>query len=392
MSVANCSLPPVPVLPLSELGSAKITLWSSQRTFHVMAPCASVEGVPDISELFKLAKFFVLIAFAVFSTLAGLVIAEVILRAFRYQPTPIPVRGAEDSYIEPDPVLGWVTKKLVHSVRTNAAGSQVQFSTTSDAARECPLEIAGEHRPQILVVGCSFTAGGAFLDNLDTYPCQLQKVLPQFEVKNFGVDAYGTYQSLLRMREVIEKSSQKLTIVYGFVDFHEPRNVAAWWWLEGISRLASQEIRLPYAGIGPDGELVEYPPIALPRVPFSRHSAFLAEVERQWIRISGMPREAQSERVTTALVKAMQDYAQSKGHDFLVVSLAAQNNPKEFYLEKFRSAGISTLDCTFPKERYRAHEITNPEDKHPNAFTNSHWSTCIGEGLRARRLGTAAQR
>jgi hypothetical protein len=78
-------------------------------------------------------------------------------------------------------------------------------------------------RPQIWIFGCSFTHGWSLSDE-QTYPWQVQRRIPEYEVVNFGVSGYGTVQSLIQFREALEQRSRSDVAIIAYASFHDERN------------------------------------------------------------------------------------------------------------------------------------------------------------------------
>lgn len=135
--------------------------------------------------------------------LAGLWAAER-LRGVRYVPLPTDLTAkqradvrrllrGELEYVTHDPVLGW-------SIRPDGRTPLYQANSSGlRADRDYDLEPApGTLR--IAAFGDSFTHGDE-VANGATWPAQLEQLLPNVEVLNFGVPAYGSDQAVLRYRE-----------------------------------------------------------------------------------------------------------------------------------------------------------------------------------------------
>ena len=60
----------------------------------------------------------------------------------------------------------------------------------------------------------------------------------EYKIKNFAVGGYGTYQSLLMQERILGYKKNIKVIVYGFIDHHELRNVAAGSWMSFLNKFS----------------------------------------------------------------------------------------------------------------------------------------------------------
>lgn len=162
----------------------------------------------------------------------------------------------------PHPVYGRITNSGVFDITITVPQTRIpyRFRVVSDelgyrTTSEHPLESAG--RPSIWVFGCSFTWGMA-VDNDKVYPWLLQERFPEFEVKNYGVYAYGNVHALLQLRQLLEQEGQAAPemVVFAYNSFHKKRNVAAPSWLrpESLAPNLHPDMRYPRASLR-DGDL-----------------------------------------------------------------------------------------------------------------------------------------
>ncbi len=125
-------------------------------------------------------------------------------------------------------------------------------------------------RYRVLVVGCSFTYGSGVNDN-ETYVWKLGERFPKVNFDNFATIGYGTYQCLLRMREILPLEHYDL-VIYAAYPHHTFRNLYYAIWepsetgasanLGDMHRLFVENLQMfycPTVSIGADGELVEHP-------------------------------------------------------------------------------------------------------------------------------------
>ena len=152
-----------------------------------------------------------------------LVLVELVLRLAGYDP------NSRSAGVHPgvvgDPVLGWryAPGRYLFSDSTIVPTRTVASTHLYNGARDSGG--SGQGVP-LALFGCSFVDGYG-LDDKETIAWKLQERLPHYAVKNFGVSGYGTYSVLLKMNEVEPalRGHAGAISLYGFADFHPPRNV-----------------------------------------------------------------------------------------------------------------------------------------------------------------------
>ena len=112
-----------------------------------------------------------------------------------------------------DPLLGWV------STDWHEGGG---YNTVAHGIRRNPAEQDHEIPPDaILVVGGGFADGGTNVDDDETWPAQLERLVGR-RVLNAGVPGYATDQIVLRAEQLLPLVRPK-TLVVGFVGEEIPR-------------------------------------------------------------------------------------------------------------------------------------------------------------------------
>jgi lysophospholipase L1-like esterase len=128
-----------------------------------------------------------------------LILGEIVVRIFYDVPpsTMSTFNLSESSYYRRDDALDWVPNPNVSGVHDRSGSFATTFQTNSFGLRdrEYPLEKpAGITR--IVVVGDSF-AWGFGVNNGEIFTDALEEMLPDTEVLNLGVTAYGLRQEML---------------------------------------------------------------------------------------------------------------------------------------------------------------------------------------------------
>ncbi|GIW79790.1 MAG: hypothetical protein KatS3mg105_1597 [Gemmatales bacterium] len=175
-----------------------------------------------------------------------------------------------------------------------------------------------------------------------TKPCRgsYSSDSPVHSVVNCGTGGYGTYQSLLAMKQRTPKNPAKPTVfIYGFNDFHEARNVAdpanlrAW-----VRRSSTGNLTVPYCTLDDQGNLQAQVFASYPSLPLRRYSAIVALVEDSYVAITGQSRVAQKRAVTERLLLQMQRYCRDRQIQLVVLMQHLNDECKQHYTSFFRES------------------------------------------------------
>ncbi len=309
--------------------------------------------------------------------------AEILLRASGREPwRPFFIDPAQPVIFQPDPVLGWRHKEGEYRFPAfSLLGRGARMRFLADSSRSTGTR-PGANGGTIAIVGGSFTEGFAINDH-ETFAWKLQERFPSKRVRNHGHGAYGTYQSLLILEEVLSQRPPPVMALYGFYEGHEIRNVATVDWLEMLSTTARRHttISVPYASLGDDGAIVRHRAASYPLWPLREHSAAIAFFQRGYASLRARERTAQRAAVTEQLLLEMQRASEASGADFVVVFLYASADNRARYSELLGKHGVAFADCAQPL--LPAFQV--PADGHPNEKLNAVWADCIAEAI-GRRL------
>ncbi len=130
-----------------------------------------------------------------------------------------------------DATLGWALKPNIRRLRV--FGDKTLNSNSKGIRGETEYSYEKSRRTRILILGDSFTFGDGVSDD-ETYAAQLQQMLPEVEVINFGVHGYGHDQMLLYWKQEGVRYRPDILILgfipedaernmIGFRDFSKPR-------------------------------------------------------------------------------------------------------------------------------------------------------------------------
>ncbi len=111
-----------------------------------------------------------------------------------------------------------------------------------------------EGKPEIWIFGCSYTWGWP-LDNEDTYPFLVQEQLPDYKIRNYAGNGYGTVHALLQMRRFLSEGNCPVICIIAYNHFHIERNVAAPSRLRQFVMFRDTRFHHPRAEIDESGKL-----------------------------------------------------------------------------------------------------------------------------------------
>jgi hypothetical protein len=315
------------------------------------------------------------------------VLAEVVLRFAGFRPTSYRDIPGEQVVYEPDPELGWVARPGSYVLPPyDPSGAPIRMTYGPDGGRltapEGSAAAAAGARPQLVVVGGSFSQGWAISDD-ETFAWKLQQKHPSWEVKNFAVGAYGTYQSLLTLERRLPLLERPAIVLYGFIGSHEFRNVGPIAWLRTLTNVQSPDsvVMIPYASVGEDGELVRHAPEQYLKLPLRRSSALVSLVEYVTMRSrNGWTRRDRPEAVRAVseqVLLEMKKVSEAHGARLAVVILRCDPRDTDRLMAFFEKNGIIGIDCWLAVDS----EMQVPGEGHPNGEANSIWADCIDHGL-----------
>lgn len=282
---------------------------------------------------------------------------------------------------EPDPVLGWRNKPgaVVWPGRGRDAGRPISL-TFWPGGRRATAATPGPPRPQVLLVGCSYTQGWAVSD-AETFAWKLQERFPERDLANLGTAGYGTYQALLSLERHLSVSSSPLElVVYGFIEHHEIRNVAPGGWIRRLATAsAADRLAVPFATLDERGRLVRHVPEAYPDWFFDDQLASVAFLEARLVDWRAGERGREARAVTERVLEELRDASRARGAPLLVAILEARPEARRHYRRWLAANGIAVVDCAHPRSLDR-HALV-PGYGHPGRGIHADWARCIGAAL-----------
>lgn len=281
------------------------------------------------------------------------------------------------------PDYGYTGKTGTFTVREN---DSLTFTLTHDSAGHrithlpLPLDSSSEKRPEIWIFGCSFTHGWG-VNDAETYPWLLQQQIPDFEVVNFGMDGFGTLQSIMQLEEALGIGGRPAVVVLAYGSFHDQRNVLSRAWEKSVGAFDVLDgMQYPFARLDERGELVihrkelNYEPW-----PLQSHLAFVHYLESE----DNAREEAdlQHHQTTDILLSWFMARCQEYQAPLILAGIYQQERTTEV-LERAASRSITTIDMSLPPNDQRYSVL--PSDGHPNALAHQYYADTLAKTLRQR--------
>lgn len=318
--------------------------------------------------------FFLRVATALIGLSIAFAAAEIVARAAGYQPVPEIAGVGDRALVEPDAVLGWRNRSGRYVWSKRSPDGPIHMTFWPGGLRATAPQRRLRTR-RALLIGGSYTQGWAVSDS-DTFAWRLQSEFPDREFVNLGTAGYGTYQSLLQLERYLAHSEvMPETVIYGFVDFHAERNVAAPAWLRAAP------VQLPHVYLDAEGYAVRARS-GNPGWPLRHASAAVSLLEDRYSQFRVGWRAKQADEATRVLVRSLDWTSRVHGAELLVAVLDEfRPGARTEYLQFFNEEGIASVDCTQPEEEAKWLKVKGYG--HPNAEMNRRWADCIAARLRA---------
>lgn len=273
-----------------------------------------------------------------------------------------------------DKVLGWKTKKGEFIYENSNKISNFHFLQDGSRLSNSIIDLP-KNRQKIIMVGGSFTMGHKISNN-ETLSYFLQENFNNFNVKNYGVGGYGTYQSYLKLREIFEKKNNIKYVIYSFIDHHEMRNIGDVTYLEGLSKMSKDLIYLPYVSLDKNKNLKEHTPIKYLTIPFSNYSVLITKIQKKIMRIKIKSKYKNRNIITKKLILKMDNLSKKNNSNFIFVNLLSKNEINDDYKNFLLKKNVNYLNCQIND----FHLYTNNQlDFHPNHLANKLYSKCINK-------------
>ena len=317
-------------------------------------------------------KFFTNFILCFCSIVVTIFFLELIIRLLGYGPwETIKTDLREPITYEYNEKLGWKPKEGVYIFPPwSEKGKYTKLTVLKDGNR-----YNGElstYDGEVLVIGGSATQGWA-VDDQETFSWFLQKKLENLKVNNYGVGAYGTYQSLLLLENIIENKNTKY-VIYGFIKHHEVRNIAHGSWLYLLTRYSRRGfLAMPYASLDQENRLVKNSPVQYINLPFREQSALVAKIEKKIMKMKSVLRDGSKTRITQEILLEMKKISEINKSEFVFVFLETNPRILNLYSNFLKKNNISFINCSYPEKK----EYLVENEGHPNEKLHNLWANCI---------------
>ncbi|PSB35941.1 hypothetical protein C7B69_05185 [filamentous cyanobacterium Phorm 46] len=317
---------------------------------------------------------FRLITYLIFPILLSVTTAEVALRVAGYKPWQI---ENVDVAVEPkgnfftkDSELGYkhLPGKFKVTLNGNYSFNATHLNNSLRITHPLNTYNQSSTKPEIWILGCSFTYGWSLNDN-ETYAWLLQAKLPQYEIVNFGVNGYGTLHSFIQFKEALKQGNKPKIAVIAYAGFHDRRNtllrarrkqMAAW---NKLGILLQPDARLD----GKDNFTYTMTKLEYDEWPLMRVSALVNFLEVNYNQFEeGLYK---SHDVSKAIIEEFNRLAEANGVKLVVAGINAGSAKM---LEELSQEGIATVDISVNLKIPANNNL--PHDLHPSAVANRQYA------------------
>jgi hypothetical protein len=189
------------------------------------------------------------------------------------------------------------------------------------------------------------------------------------------VGGYGGFQSLLLLEKIFDNDKDIELVIYGYIPHHEVRNVAAGSWMYLLNLFSTRGfVKLPYASIDKENNLVRNNPIKYINLPFGNKSALIAKLEKKIMKIKSLKREYKKFEISKAIITKMNKISNENNSEFKFLLLEELPKVKiDQYKEFLIKNNISLINCPVPI----GNEYDVKGEGHPSPLAHKVISECI---------------
>lgn len=317
-------------------------------------------------------KFFLVLV----SFLVSFLILEIFLRTIGHKTFNFKNEISTLSIFKHDDVLGWATKPGNYSIKLN--NNNINYKILSDGSRFTGQQ-NNSLNDKIIFIGGSFTFGDA-INNEESVPYKLQEKFNKYNVKNFGVSAYGTYQSYLNLKNIYRNNENIKYVIYLFIEHHEIRNIGDASWLEALNFLSSEPVTIPYIKINKENKFTEYSPVKYVVFNLSKYSVLITKLQKKIMRLKLYSKNDNQELITQEILLMINKLSKENNSKFIFVNLMLNKTKKEKYKIFLESNNIIYADCEI--ELSEKYIVKN--DGHPNNIANEEYAKCISKFIKKK--------
>ena len=277
-----------------------------------------------------------------------------------------------------DETLGWRGKPGRYIIKGYSEEQEDFYMTIlEDGSRATSQEMSPKEN-QIVFLGDSVTWGQA-LDDDQTFCWKLQKRLEKWQIKNYGMGGYGTYQNYLFLKTYLEESGVKpQLVVLAHTSWQTMRNVAPSIWMRDLSREnfrdSEKRLKVPFAYLDKDENLVTGEMSEYTSWPFRQQSAWIGFLESVYYKFRVGYRMKNFYLLEKKIILEMKRMCEKKGVKFLYISLIRELDYSGF--------GFETNKCMKEDYKWGDSRYTVKNEGHPNEVMHDYWTNCIEKKIR----------
>jgi hypothetical protein len=303
-----------------------------------------------------------------------------------YQSTPPNVTvSPSGGFYDKDSLLGYKHKPGKFDVKLK---KNFSFSINHDTLglRITQSQKDSLMRPEIWIMGCSFTHGWSVNDE-ETFPWIIQSKLKKHKIVNWGTSGYGTIHFYLQLKKALEKGVQPEIVVLNHANFHFDRNVFSYFRRRVVSSSNHLgDLNQPFGIIDTDGELIiNQSKVIYNPWPLARKLALVFYLQNKIEDFRDQSKNDQ--QVTTLLLKKIVELCKQKNIQLLITNIWDDKT----YIEEFSSTyQIPFVNLAVDLNKK---EFTNrPFDSHPSAMAHQEYAKKLLDFITVRFLKSTPER
>ena len=325
------------------------------------------------------------ILFCFLIIIISLVILELFLRLVGFEAWKTN-RNSHETIFEFNSKLGWISKQGNYLIPSISNTKKINKFTIEKSSNRYSGKPKQNKLKKIILIGGSFTQGAGVSDD-ETFAYQLQSLLPNHKILNFGQAGYGSIQSLLLLEQIIKQTNKTNIVIYGFINHHLRRNVARGEWLEILQKSTnsgfSRKPSIPYGVIDKQNNLKINPRTSYLTLPFRENSALITIVEKIYMKQTTRFRKKHQQEVLLKSLIQMNKIAKKNKSNFVFVNLDLDKSKSDKILIKMSEENkLHYVDCRTPEfEKFKL-----KDEYHPSKLGHRYYSKCINDFLREKKL------
>lgn len=316
-------------------------------------------------------NFFINFFLIFFSIIFTFIIVEIFLKINnKNNQKIIPLDLNEPIVNKFDKELGWKLQKGVYYYESfGTEKKNFTITITENEYRKSADEI--KKKKDIIFLGGSITFGFGVNDN-ETFVSNINKKIQNYNFKNYGTGGYGTYQSYLLLERILKNNKNIDHIFAIYNKDHEIRNVGNEEWLGILTKFSKRGyLKLPYARLDKNGNLIRKKPIKYIELPLSDNLLTVNKIEKNIMRLIFFLNSSNAELTTIKIFDKMNELSKQNNVKLTVLSLSGELNQN--YKNFFKKNDITQIECNLP--------ISEPYvikgDGHPNELGHKQIANCI---------------